>query len=187
MTTTIKIETKEELRYMMQFLGIPYVRIMDGGNDMGKVTRDMKYEPGFYRYKSGYVGLAFDIASRRLSQDYELLQEWKEESKKTYITRLLYGTYKGEKKAETGYCWKSDFEKCHIAVSKDVNGCLLLQGRVNDLKNFCSYANDHMKYCQEGYYLESVDVNALIELSDRYGLKNAGDDDYDPYRIGIVD
>ena len=172
---------------MMQFLSIPYVCIIDGGKNMGKVTQEMKYEPGFYSYKSGYVGLAFDIACKTLMQDYERLHEWKEASKKTYVTRLLYGTYKGEKKAETGYCWKNDFEKCHIAVSKDVNGCLLLDGRVNDLKNFRSYANDHMKYCQEGYYLESADVNGLIELSDRYGLKNAGDDGYEWWRVGIVD
>ena len=47
----VKIETKQELQYMMQFHNIPYVTIKDGSHDMGKVTNDMKYEAGLYRYK----------------------------------------------------------------------------------------------------------------------------------------
>lgn len=184
----MNIETKQELQYVMQFNNIPYVRIVDDGHNMGKVTKDMKYEPNeFWRYKKEYEYLAFDVARKQLSQDYDELQAWKEASKKVFVTRLLYGKWKEEKKPETGYCWKSDFEKCHIRVSKDVNGCLLLQGMANDLKNFRSYANDHMRYCQERYYLENEDVNRLIELSERYGLKNAGDDSYEWWRVGIVD
>ena len=184
----MNIETKQELQYIMQFNNIPYVNIEDHGHDMGKVTKDMKYEPSeFRRYKKEYEYLAFEVACKQLSQDYDELQAWKEASKKVFVTRLLYGTYKGEKKPSTGYCWKSDLEKCHIRVSKDVNGCLLLEGRFHDLKNFRSYANDHMRYCQERYYLESEDVNHYIELSDRYGLRNADDDSYEWWRVGIVD
>ena len=183
----MKIETKQELQYVMQFNNIPYVRIKDDGYDMGKVTKDMKYEGGSRIYKKEYEYLAFKVACRQLSADYDELQAWKDASKKVFTTRLLYGKRDGEKRPETGYCWTSDFEKCHIRVTKDESGCLLLQGRFNDLKNLRSYANDHMRYCQERYYLENEDVTHFIELSDRYGLRCADDDGYEWWRVGIVD
>lgn len=183
----MKIETKQELQYVMQFHNIPYVRIVDDGHDMGKVTKDMKYEPGSWRYNKGYENLAFEQACKQLAKDYEELKTWREISQKVFITRLLSGTWKGEKKPVTGYCWTSDAEKCHLKMSKDVNGCLLLQGRVHDLNNFRSYANDHMRYVQDRYYLESADVNHNVELFDRYGLRNADDDGYEWWRVGIVD
>ena len=60
----VKIETKQELQYVMQFHNIPYVSIKDGNHDMGKVTKDMKYEAGWYRYNKGYEYMAFDLACR---------------------------------------------------------------------------------------------------------------------------
>lgn len=183
----VKIETKQELQYMMQFHNIPYVTIKDGSHDMGKVTKDMKYEAGLYRYNKGYEYMAFDLACRQLTQDYDEILTWKEASKKVFTTRLLYGKWKEEKKPETGYIWKSDVEKCHLAMSKNDEGHLLLQGRFNDLRNFVAYANDHMRYCQERYYLEDAEVNKYIELAQRYGLSNADDDGYEWWRVGIVD
>ena len=183
----MKIETKEELKYMMDFLNIQYVRITDDGRDLGKVTNDMKYEGGARVYKKEYEYLAYKKACEHLSNDYEEIKVWREISKKVFVTRLLVGEWDKEKKPETWYCWTDDAEKCHIRMSKDENGKVLLQGRINDLKNFKSYANDHMIYVRIRYSLESEEVNHYIELFNRYGLRNADDDGYEWWRVGIVD
>lgn len=183
----MKIETKEELKYIMQFHNIPFVNIVDDGHDMGKVTKEMKYVSGLWHYNAGFEHLAFTNAIKQVSEDYKEIETWKETSMKVFVTRLLYGEYSGEKRPVTGYCWESDVEECHIKMSKDENGNLLLHGRINDLENFKSYANDHMRYCRERYYFENKDLNHYIELFNRYGLKNANDDSYKWWRIGIVD
>jgi hypothetical protein len=185
----MKIQTKEELQYMMAYLNIPYVTIItEEGHKMGKVTRDMKYEGGtYYQYRKGYEHCAFERACSALSADYEGIQEWHKDCNKIFATRLLYGLYSGEKRLVDGYRWLSDIKKCNIHIEKDADGKLVFNGYINDLKNFCSYANDHMSYCQEGYYIENEDVNRYIELANRYGLRRETDADYEWWRVGIVD
>lgn len=184
----MKIQTKDELQYMMAYLNIPYVTITDEGHDMGKVTRDMKYEGGSrYQYRKGYEYRAFERACSALSADYELIQEWQKDCNKIFAARLLYGLYSGEKRIVNGYRWLSDIKKCNIHIEKDADGKLVFYGYINDLKNFCSYANDHMRYCQEGYYIENEDVNRYIELANRYGLRSETDANYEWWRVGIVD
>ena len=183
----MKIETKDELKYVMQFLNIPFVEIVDRGHDMGKVTQEMKYESGSWKYNKGFEYLAFRKACEQIMEDYDEILTWKEISKKVFTTRLLSGEWEKEKNPVSGYCWKSDAEKCHIKMSNDDEGNLLLQGRINDLDNFVSYANDHMRYVRDRYYLENEDVLRYIKLFKRYGLKNADDDGYEWWRIGIVD
>lgn len=183
----MKIETKQELKYMMDFLNIQYVCITDNGKDLGKVTNSMKYKGGARVYKKEYEYLAYEKACEQLSQDYEEIKVWKEISKQVFVTRLLIGEWDKEKKPETWYTWESDVEKCHIVMSKDADGKVELKGRIHDLNNFISYANDHMRYVRSRYSLESERVNHYIKLFDRYGLQNPDDDSYEWWRVGIVD
>lgn len=181
------IESNDELKYLMAYHNIPYIKIKDGKHDMGKVTNKMQYEHGAYCYKTAFQYLSFEKACEQLSNDYEQVKVWKETAKKVFATRLLYGKRNEPKKVETSYVWKSDFEKCHILVGNDENGRLMLKGRINDLKNFLRYAKDHMTYCQESYYFEDEELNNAIELFDRYGLKLDDDESYEWWRVGIVD
>lgn len=71
----IEIKTKEELKYVMDFYNIPFVPIRSDGKDMGKVTREMKYVAGSWKYNSGWEYLAFECAFEQISDVISLKEK----------------------------------------------------------------------------------------------------------------
>lgn len=68
----IKIENNQELKYVMDFYNIPFVPIKNGEKDMGKITKDMKYEAGSWRYNKGCEYMAFELAYSQIKNVIEL-------------------------------------------------------------------------------------------------------------------
>lgn len=187
MATTIT--NKEELAYIMKFYGIEYVPIINvEGKRLGRITNEMVYDTSnsLYHYIKEYEHLAFRDAINVINNDMPKLEMWREKAKQIFTTKLVY---KGntETTIKKSYLWNSDIEKTHLKVEKNEDGELVFSGNINDLKNFKSYANDHLRYCNGcRYTFENEEVNELIDLFNKYGLAPKGDS-YEWWHVGIVD
>lgn len=71
----LKIETNQELKYVMDFYNIPFVPIKEGNKDMGKITKGMKYEAGFWKYKKECEYMAFELAYKQVKNIIELKKQ----------------------------------------------------------------------------------------------------------------
>ena len=86
-----KIETKEELKYIMRFLEIKEIELP---KNLGRVELNgdaLTYvTDGYYQsYKHQYRHLAFEDAIKCINEDMEKLEVWRETAKKTFKTRIL--------------------------------------------------------------------------------------------------
>lgn len=65
----LKIQSKEELKYVMDFYQIPFVPLRKDGWDMGSITKDMKYEHprfGGRYFLREYEYMAFELAYKQI-------------------------------------------------------------------------------------------------------------------------
>ena len=181
------IETKQELKYVMDFYGLKKIPVINDNKRLGIINSNLCYERSeYWSYKSGYEHLAFADAIRKVNEDMENIKTWREKSKKIYETRLVYC---GKTKSiENGYCWTSDIKDSGVGVKKDADGYLVFFGNINSLRKFLSYAKNHWRYCYNSdYKYENAELCELMQLFSDYGIYAPYDSFSEYYHNSIVD
>lgn len=189
----MKITNKQELRYVMDFYNIPYVRIEYDNKDFGKVfrasTKYLSCERGGWVFKQNHDEQVIERAMFHINADADMFEEWNTISKQKFTTRLQYVEYECGKLVTkrncTSYCWESDLTECNVEVNKNEDDSLSLTATIFELSNFLRYANDHMRYCSGcRYSYGDEEVNKWMKFCEKYGFT---DEKYKWWRIGIVD
>ena len=132
----------KELIDKMQKLGIKCVTLDE---NLGKVLLDdnnnLSYNKGFrYYIQTNY---AFEDAFTKLGKYEDKLLQWKDIVPSKFSTRLIYHNDDGNERTESiaKWIWKSDITDSGISVKDE----FVIEGNINQLREFKSYANNHMR------------------------------------------
>lgn len=181
-------ELQNTLLNEMQQLGITKVRVGKKGQALGNIKLKegkLLYEKGFRYYFN--PDDAFADALKNLNDSKETLKGWKDAAAKEFQTHLLYHNDDNKERIEQSWLWTSDITDSKVRTEKDEAG-LLLTGNINQLRQFKSYANNHMRYCHGCYYDYTNDeVRQWIELFYDFCLFEAYDSFGEYYHNAIVD
>lgn len=185
------IENKEELIYVMQFYAIGKVELTYEQKRLGHVTLtngNLKYvRDGYWRYNNDLS--AFNRAIQQLNADMEHIKDWRNIAAKKFSTLLIYKGNSGESfEKKKSYFYNSDIRDSKVTATEDDDKRLVVEGTIDQLRKFLSYANNHLRYCNGcSYKYSDEELNEWMELFDKYGLyeKYNSFDEY--YHGGIVD
>lgn len=87
------IENNEELKYVMDYYDIPFVPIYEGNKDLGKITKELQYVSGLYKYQKGYEHLAFELAYEQVKEVIELQERLKQPLKTIQVFKKEYNEW----------------------------------------------------------------------------------------------
>lgn len=155
----INIENNQELKYVMDFYNIPFVPIKDGNKDMGKITKDMKYEAGSWKYNKGYEYLAFNLAYEQIKSIIELKERINKPFKAIEVYRKEYNEYVyPDVKGGTPYH--------HVYPKKAVEETESeLEGTMDEVFVKHYKANNSLRYCNGySYHFKDEKVNEMYYL-----------------------
>ena len=162
-----KIETKEELKYVMDFYGIKQVPIREGGKNLGVVTANMEYKGGNWKYT--YEDTAFKKAITKINEDIDLIKKHTELSKKVWETHLIYRD-NGKDRIETNWFYKGDFQESGVTTYiKDE--LLVVKGTIDMMRYLKERTNHHYIYCNgTSIHFDNKELIATMEFFDNYGF-----------------
>ena len=159
---TMRIESKEELKYVMDYYDIPFVPIHKDNKNMGKVTKDMKYVGGAYVFNDGFKHLAFELAFEQVKDILELKELIDKPFKATDIYHKEYDEWnypdvEGGEPRHHVYPRTAAKEEEH-----EIEGATMDEVFEKHYK-----ANNSLRYCN-GYYYKFKDekVQKLYNLWD---------------------
>lgn len=155
----LNIETKQELKYVMDFYNIPFVPIKDGKKNVGKITNDMKYEPGLYKYKKGYEYLAFELAFTQIKEVIELKKNVNKPFKAIHVYHCDKQTWEYPD-VEGGEPRHHVYPRtiAHETESE-------LEGTMDEVFVAHYKANNTLRYCNDSrYYFKDEKVQAQYQL-----------------------
>ena len=214
-TDKTKVETKEELLYMMQFYGIKQVPVIETNpyyKDLGVIYinkgGELSYKKGNWSYT--YEQFAFGNAIRRFNEDLDKIKEWREIAKREFETDLAQKTEKGWKPEENGisavkaWVYLSDIKDSGVEVvggkyyneesrygmpMVDKGGdALRVRGTLDKLRKFLSYAVNHLRYCNgETYVYTDEEVINWMKFFREYDLYAAYNSFDEYYHNATVD
>lgn len=157
--------------------------------NLGKVLVDengnLSYEKGHCRYYTQPM-YAYEAAFTQLSKYEDKLLKWKEIVPMKFSTSLIYHNDDNEERKESlqKWSWKSDITDSGISIKDD----LIIEGNINQLRKFLSYANNHMRYCHGCYYkYENEEIKEWMDVFRTFGLYEAYDSFAEYYHNAIVD
>jgi hypothetical protein len=175
----------KELIEKMQNLDIKSIALDRG---LGTVFIDkngnLSYESGLHYYV--HPRYAFEDALKKLDIYENKLLNWKKIVPIKFSTSLIYHNDDNNERKESlqKWCWKSDITDSGISVKED----FLIEGNINQLRKFYSYANNHMRYCNGCYYrYENEEVKEWMDIFRTFGLYEAYDSFEEYYHNSIVD
>lgn len=174
-----------ELIENMQRLNVKSIMLDNG---LGKVTLEkdhLAYDGGFRVYR--YPADAFKEALNKLTANKDKLGKWQEIVTKKFTTNLIYHNDDNTECREDSlrkWSWKSDITDSGISVSED----FVIEGNINQLRKFHSYANNHMRYCNGCWYkYDNDEVTEWMKVFREFGLYEAYDSFSEYYHNSIVD
>lgn len=185
------IENKEELIYVMQFYSIGKVELTDGQKQLGHVTLtdgNLKYvRDGQWKYNKDLY--AFNRAMEQLNADMERIKDWRNIAAKKFSTLLIYKGNSGESfEKKKSYLYNNDIRDSKVTATEDDEKRLVIEGTIDQLRKFLSYANNHLRYCNGcSYKYSDEELNKWMKLFYRYGLYEKYDSFDEYYHGGIVD
>lgn len=155
----LNIETKQELKYVMDFYNIPFVPIKEGKKDLGKITKDMEYKPGLYRYNKGYEYLAFELAFSQIKDVIELKEQVNKPFKAIHVYRREemtweYPDVEGGESRHHVYPKTISHETEH-ELEGTMDEVFVAHYKANNKLRYCNGSSYHFKdeKVQEKYYL----------------------------------
>lgn len=155
----LKIETKQELKYVMDFYNIPFVPIHDGKKDMGKITREMKYEPGHWRYNSGYEYLGFGLAYEQIKDIIALKENVRKPFKAILVYRVEEQTW-NYPDVEGGIPCHHVYPKTVVRETENE-----IEGTMDEVFVTCFKSNNTMRYCNgHSYHFKDDKVSDMYYL-----------------------
>lgn len=166
-TKDLKIETKEELKYVMDFYKIPFVPLSDGGWDLGTITKDMRYERpkgGGRRFRDGYEDMAFQLAFEQVKDVIKLKQDI---DTLVTVTRTRF-----HKHQEWMYPDHPGAPATHhvypITVTEEDD--TEMSGTLREIFDNTHYVNDRLRYCNGTWHgFKDKDLECQYRLFLRMG------------------
>lgn len=155
-------------------------------NGLGKVNLEndhLTYDGGFRVYR--YTSCAFRDALIKLNEYEDKLLKWKEVVPIRFSTSLIYHNDDNTEREESmsKWSWKSDITDSGISVKENV-----IEGNIDQLRKFNSYANNHMRYCNGCWYkYGNEEVEEWMKIFRIFGLYKAYDSFAEYYHNSIVD
>lgn len=194
----MKIRNKEELKYIMDYFGIVKIHLTTKCGDIINSKDGLEYNDyralRRYSYDSRYM--AFEDAIKQINADGEIFDKWKEIEDKIYTTKVLevntdWLTDEKEisvRRYNDYYAKSADVKKCHLKVSKDEKGEMVLSGLATDLRNYIRYCNGHLKYCNGlSARFDNEELNDIVKFLRRYDITPKTGRCYEWWHVGIVD
>lgn len=175
-----------ELIEKMQKLNVKSVML---DKCLGKVFIDnegnLSYKGGFRIYKQPIY--AYQDALEKLNANEIKLDKWQDVVMKKFATKLVYHNDDKTEKVEDSlrkWSWKSDITDSGVNVSED----FVIEGNINQLRKFESYANNHMRYCNGCWYrYNNEELTEWMRIFSEFGLYDAYDSFDEYYHNSIVD
>lgn len=155
----LKVETKEELKYVMDFYKIPFVPIYANGKDLGKVTRDMIYEPGAWKFNPGWEFRAFQLACEQVKEIIKLKEKVSEPFKATLVYRVKEQTWMYPD-VEGGIPCHHVYPKTIVRETEEE-----VEGTMDEVFVKCYKSNNRLRYCNgSSYHFKDKDVDKMYNL-----------------------
>ena len=197
-TNKKKIETKDELIYVMQFYGVKQVPVREVGSkrNLGVVKLDggkLVYEGGDWKYNDNGIHLAYSNAIRKFNEDIDKIEKWREIAKQVFETPIAEKVDKSwtnehsVSECRGGWMYESDIIDSGVELVKD-GSKFKVRGTLDQLRKFLSYAKNHLRYCNgETYVYTDEEVVSWMEFFRLYDLYKAYNSFSEYYHGGIVD
>lgn len=175
----------KELINKMQKLGIRCVTLdKNSGKVLLDENGDLSYNKGLLYYSQ--TNYAFENAFTKLGKYEDKLLQWKDIVSSKFSTRLIYHNDDGNERTESiaKWVWKSDITDSGISVKDE----FVIEGNINQLREFNSYANKHFRYCHGCYYkYDNEELKEWMEIFQTFNLYKAYDSFSEYYHNSIVD
>lgn len=156
----MKIENKQELKYVMDFYGIPFVPIKNRGENVGKVTRDMEYIKGCTcALKRGYEHYAFELAYEQVHAVIDLFKNVNKPFKATDVYRCERSEYVYPDEPG-GISYHHVFPEKVVTEEKIERTGTMDEVFVNHYK-----ANNSLRYCNgDSYEFQDKEIQEMYSL-----------------------